>query len=66
MEEGDIVNIRNCSGGHWRGEITTISEGWENLPYSHPIATIHEINGPGYAVVMEHDLSHEDGEYWEI
>jgi hypothetical protein len=67
MKVGDIVNIKTIDEGRfWRGKITIISEGYSpELRYLHPIAIVEGVGNPGYAPVMEHNLTFKDGEYWE-
>ena len=67
MKIGDVVNIKKQGGGYWKGQVTDISEGYnEDIGFIHPISTINEINGPGHAVITEKDLKFENGEYSEL
>ena len=74
MKIGDIINVVKSGGGHWKGEVTDMSDGWTHTlqdgtalqaPYTSTIITVNEIGGKGHAVFHERNLVVKDGEYYE-
>ena len=67
MNVGDVVNIMKYKGGYWKGEITSVSDRYnETMKYQQPIAIVRGIGNPGLAAVMEKDLRREDEEWFEV